>query len=217
MSGITEHSAVVARTAAEHRDGRDVPRTTRPRRAVLLLLLVSALAAPAMAQRKVAADPRAALPARKAGLWEVTVQPHAPNGMGGMRQPPQTVRQCTSAKAERVMLLAILPGQENCGKFQVAKRAGQGGSGHDIAAACKVHDQRVLANVQLRGDLRSVYSGTYRVEYPGAPMGSSGPVDFQGRWLGACAAGQRPGDMVLPNGIKVNVVDDVGRAETHAH
>lgn len=216
MSGITEHSVAVARTAAEHCVGKSGRRTTCPRAAVLSWLLVSALAVPAMAQQKAAVDPRAALPARKAGLWEVTVQPHAPAGMGGMRQPPQTVRQCTSARAERVMLLAILPGQENCGKFQVAKRAGQGG-GYDIAAACKVHDQRVLANVQLRGDLRSVYSGTYRVEFPGAPAGSSGPVDFQGRWLGACAAGQRPGDMVLPNGIKVNVVDDVGRAETHAH
>jgi hypothetical protein len=183
----------------------------------LLLLLVSALAAPAMARQKAAVDPRAALPARKAGLWEVTVQPHAPAGMGGMRQPPQTVRQCTSAKAERVMLLAILPGQEQCGTFKVVTRAGQGGKGYDIVAACKVHDQRVSVSARLRGDLQSVYSGTYRVEYPGAPMGSSGPVDFQGRWLGACAAGQRPGDMVLPNGIKVNVVDDVGRAETHAH
>lgn len=217
MSGIAEHSVAVARTVAEHRGKMRGRRTTCPTAAVLSLLLVSVLAVPAMAQQKTVADPRAALPARKAGLWEVTVQPHAPAGMGGMRQPPQTVRQCTSAKAERVMLLAILPGQENCGKFQVAKRAGQGGSGYDIAGVCKVHDQRVLATVQLRGDLRSVYSGTYRVEFPGAPAGSSGPVDFQGRWLGACAAGQRPGDMVLPNGIKVNVVDDVGRAETHAH
>ena len=187
--------------------------------AVGLLLLASSLPAAAQGAKKAAdaghADPRASLPVRKAGLWEVTVQAHAPQGMGGMRQPPQTVQQCTNVKAERVMLLSILPGQENCSQFKVAKRKGQGG--YDIAGACRVHDQRVVMNVQLRGDLQSIYSGTYRVEYPGAPMGNTGSVDFQGRWLGSCKPGQRPGDMTLPNGIKVNVVDDIGRAEKHAH
>lgn len=184
-----------------------------------LLLLVSSLPAVAQGSDKTVdarrADPRASLPARKAGLWEVTVQAHAPRGMGGMRQPPQTVRQCTDARAERVMLLSILPGQENCSRFTVVKRKQQ--AGHDIAGTCRVHDQRVAISVQLRGDLQSIYSGTYRVEYPGAPMGNTGPVDFQGRWLGSCGPGQRPGDMTLPNGIKVNVVDDIGRAEKHAH
>ena len=44
-----------------------------------------------------------------------------------------------------------------------------------------------------------------------------GPVSFQGRWLGSCAPGQKPGDMVLPNGITVNVVDAAARASKHAH
>lgn len=158
-------------------------------------------------------DPRADLPARKAGLWEVTVQAHASGG--AMRQPAQTVRQCTDVPAERVMLLSIVPGQEQCRRFTVTRIAESGG--YDITGICSVHDQRVVVSAQLRGDLQSVYSGSYRVEHAAAvPMGN-GPVDFQGRWLGQCGPGQRPGDMVLPNGIKVNVVDDIGRAEAHAH
>lgn len=179
---------------------------------LVLAPVLGVLPGPALASGK--EDVRSSLPARKAGLWEVTVRAHAARGMGGMRQPPQTVQQCTSAQAEPVMLLSIVPGQENCSRFKVAKRVGQD---TDIDGVCSVHGQRVVVSAQLRGDLQSIYSGTYRVEYPGTPTANTGPVDFQGRWLGSCRPGQRPGDMVLPNGVKVNVVDDVGRAERHAH
>lgn len=188
----------------------------------MFLCLLSVLA-PVMAVLPVKAadvgqgDSRTKLPKRKAGLWEVTVQAHAPRGMSGVKQGPVTVQQCTDAKTERVMLLAVLPTQENCVASQVAKRAGKAGSGYDIAVACKVHDQPVLARMRLTGDLQSVYAGTYRVEYPGKETLNVGPVDFQGRWLGGCKPGQRPGDLRLPNGITVNPVDDAARAEQHRH
>lgn len=162
-------------------------------------------------------DARTALPVRKAGLWEVTVQAHVPHGVRGMRQPPQTVRQCTDARAERIMLFAILPAQEKCRDIRVAKRGAEKGTGYDIDTKCSAHGQQVRMRMALRGDLQSVYSGTYTAEYPEIPQNNSGPVDFQGRWLGSCKQGQRPGDMVLPNGATVNVVDDVGRAEKHGH
>lgn len=183
------------------------------RSVLLALLFVSGAVAAKQPVVKPSAD-RANLPMRKAGLWEVTIQGHAAPGARGVRQSAQTVLQCTDAKAERVMLLSILPTQENCGAFNVA--SSKKGS-YDIAGACKVHDQRVVLNMQLRGDLNAMYGGTYSAEYPGAAMAKVGPVGFQGRWLGACKPGQRPGDMVLPNGAKVNVVDDVERAEGHAH
>ena len=45
-------------------------------------------------------------------------------------------------------------------------------------------------------------------------MNDTGRMLIEGRWLGTCSAGQRAGDMVLPNGITVNVVDDKKRAES---
>lgn len=159
-------------------------------------------------------DPRTQLPARKAGLWEVTIQP--PAGMGG-GQLPQTVQQCTDAQAERVMLLAVVPAQENCRRIDVDLPTGKPAGGYDIDLACSVHEQTIETRVELRGDLGSVYSGTYTVRQTGIVPPPPGTVNFQGRWLGSCKADQRPGDMVLPNGITVNVVDDVGRAEKHAH
>jgi hypothetical protein len=182
---------------------------------LLLAPCLPAAAQGAKAPHAGRADPRASLPVRKAGLWEVTVQAHAPSGMGGVKQGPITVRQCTDAKAERVLPFFVLPAAQECSDTKVAKLAGK--SGYDVSVACKVHDAAYTMRMQLWGDPQSVYSGTYSIEYPAAPLRNSGPVDFQGRWLGSCKPGQRSGDVVLPNGITVNPVDDSARAREHRH
>lgn len=158
--------------------------------------------------------PKSPLPARKSGLWEVTLGSSAP----GPRQG-QTLLQCTSAGAEPVMLMAIVPAQENCRKVKVERRA----KGYGIQTECYMHGNRVEARMELAGDLQSAYKGSFSVNPPPAP--GAAPAVFEGRWLGACKPGQRPGDMVLPNGITVNVVADRQRAEAvqeredhgHAH
>ncbi|WP_313314551.1 DUF3617 family protein [Pulveribacter sp.] len=160
------------------------------------------------------------LPARKSGLWEVTVRPAdlMLRRSGQAPRRPQTVQMCTSADAEAVMLLAVVPAQEDCHKTQVTPlRSGKAVAGYDIATVCYVHDNRVEAQVELRGDLQSAYSGAFSVQYSQTPLHNTGRMLFEGRWLGACQPGQRPGDMVLPNGVTVNVVDDRQRAQTHQH
>lgn len=154
-------------------------------------------------------------PARQAGLWEVTVRSDdlVLQRQGQARPRPQTVRMCTSAAAEPVMLLAIVPGQENCREAQARRRHAKEGGGWDIHTVCFVHDNRVEAQMQLTGDLQSAYRGAYSVTFRDTPLNNTGRMLFEGRRLGACQPGQRPGDMVLPNGVTVNVVDDRRRAE----
>lgn len=192
-------------------------RNARCRRSAYALpvILVVLLLAPL---RAVASGKQGAvkLPLRKAGLWEVIIQAHTPDGLGSARQPAVTVRQCTRADVDAVVLLSILPGQENCAHPKIA-RIGDKGSGRVVTTACRVHDNQVRGRMELRGDLQSVYAGRYSVEFAQTPQQNVGPVGFQGRWLGSCAAGQKPGDMVLPNGITVNVVDAAARPSGHAH
>lgn len=164
----------------------------------LVLLAVAALAS-AHAQQ---------LPARKPGLWEVTLRSE-----GGPPQRQQKVKQCTSRQAEAVMLLSVVPAQEDCHDVKSSRR----GNVHHIRTVCYVHDQRVDADVELSGDLSSSYSGSYRIK-PAQPGVGVGPRTLiEGRWLGACSPGQRPGDMLLPNGVTVNVIDDRKKAEAHDH
>jgi hypothetical protein len=180
----------------------------------LLGLLIVLVMLPRAAQASgVHATPYADLPVRKAGLWEVTIQAHSPSGAGGRVQPAMTVQQCTDIKAERVVPLFLLPAREGCQRITVSKN-GQGG--HDVSAVCQSHDLRMDMQLTLSGDMQARYSGTYRTRYPGT-SNDTGPVPFEGRWLGRCKPGQRAGDMVLPNGITVNPVDDARRASGHAH
>ena len=76
-----------------------------------------------------------------------------------------------------------------------------------------MHEQRVDTVMELRGDLASRYEGRLETRYPGMASQTPPPKVFEGRWLGECRAGMRPGDMQLPNGVTVNVVDDRRRAE----
>ena len=158
---------------------------------------------------------KSTVPARKAGLWEVTVRSDdlVLRRQGAAPQRPQTVQMCTSAEAEPVMLFAVVPAQENCRETKTRLRAKSEGGGYDIATVCYVHDNRVDMHMELRGDLQSAYSGAFSVKYAQTPLGNTGRMLFEGRWLGTCNPGQRQGDMVLPNGITVNVVDDQKRAE----
>ncbi|BCN37257.1 hypothetical protein ALDI51_05760 [Alicycliphilus denitrificans] len=181
-------------------------------RSCLLALCAALLTAPghAHAPREARPGPSSPLPARKAGLWEVTLRSDTPGPRTG-----QTVLQCTSAEAEPVMLLSIVPGQENCREVKAARRAR--GEGYDIRTVCRVHGNRVEARMALTGDLQSAYEGRFSVQTSEAASRPPAPTAFQGRWLGTCRSGQRPGDMVLPNGVTVNVVDDRRRAEAHEH
>lgn len=183
---------------------------------VLLLLFLLPCMAVAGPPLKGPSGSASNLPARKAGLWEVTLAAHASQGPGSAMQPEVTVQQCTNAAAEPVMLLALLPAQESCTETRVARRSGQGG-GHDIRTECSSDGRPVRGRVSLWGDLQNIYGGDYSVSFPQTPQNNVGPVAFQGRWLGSCRAGQRPGDMILPNGITVNVVDDAARIRAHAH
>ena len=186
-----------------------------------LALCAVLLAAPGLAHEAPGVPKKAAkipsLPARKSGLWEVTLRSDdlVLKRPGQAAPRPQTVQQCTSAEAESTMLLSILPGQEDCHEVKAQRRAKSAGEGYDITTLCYVHGNRVDAQMELRGDLQAAYSGTYDVKYAQTPMHNTGRRLFEGRWLGACKPGQRPGDMVLPNGITVNVLDDNKRAEAH--
>jgi hypothetical protein len=156
---------------------------------------------------KDAAARKSPLPVRKSGLWEVTLRDDTPGPRMG-----QTVRMCTNAESEPVMLMAIVPGQEDCHEIRATRRAK--GVGYDIRTVCYVHDNRVETRMELTGDLLSAYEGRFSVKFSLSSALPPAPTVFEGRWLGACQPGQRPGDMVLPNGVTVNVVDDRKRAES---
>lgn len=161
----------------------------------------------------------AQLPARKPGLWEVTLRSDdlvLPR-RGQMKPQAQTVLMCTDPKVEAVMLFAVVPGQEHCTSVTSRQLKTQPDESWAIHTTCSVHGNPVQAQMQITGDLQSRYHGTYEVKFPNSPISNTGRVVFDGRWLGDCKPGQKPGDMVLPNGVTVNVPADKGSREEDKH
>ncbi|PJI96654.1 hypothetical protein CLU85_1408 [Acidovorax sp. 69] len=145
------------------------------------------------------------VPTRKAGLWEVSIRAE-----GEAEALALKVLQCTDRASDALTLMSIAPGQENCRKPVVERLKTKG---YRIRTACVVHEQRVNTVMDLRGDVTSRYEGRLETRYPTMASQTPSPKLFEGRWLGECRAGMRPGDMLLPNGVTVNVVDDRRRAE----
>ena len=42
---------------------------------------------------------------------------------------------------------------------------------------------------------------------PGTAPGAETHMTIEAKWLGACEAGQKPGDVMMSNGMKMNVLD----------
>lgn len=144
------------------------------------------------------------LPVRKPGLREVAVRAE---GDSLVRQ--QKVQQCTDAGTDAVLLMAVVPGQADCHESSIREREGR----YDVRTVCYVHDNRVEAHVQLSGSFSTAYEGRFDVKYARPVRHNPGPTRFEGRWLGACTAGMRPGDMVLPNGVTLRIAQRRGQRE----
>lgn len=148
-----------------------------------------------------------AMPLRKPGLWEVSI---VGPGQSVMRQ--QKVLQCTTNDVDAVTMLAVVPGQEHCHETEVKRNGGQ----FTLQTVCFVHENKVVARIRLSGDFQQAYQGDFEVAYSKPlPHSASGITRFSGRHLGDCKPGMKPSDMVLPNGITVNIVDSLKQRDTH--
>lgn len=151
------------------------------------------------------------LPWRKPGLWEVAI-----NNAGESVMRAVKVLQCSDAASEPDVLLSIVPGQENCAPAEVLRSS----AGVSIHTRCNVHETKVDARITMKGNFAKAYQGDIHVRYAGSPgqAAKSTGTHFEAKWLGPCKTGMVAGDMVLSNGITVNVLrDKKARESKHEH
>ncbi len=160
--------------------------------ATLCMSLISSLAFLAQAS---AAD----APARKPGLWEIKT---TIDGRGR----PVTVQQCIDAATDQML-------QSSAGPFSAAACAGRevnkSGTGMTIDSHCSFNGKAASAHADITGSFDSAYTMTVTAEGVDLPAAK---MTMEGKWLGACAAGQTPGDVVMANGVKVNIPELQRRA-----
>jgi hypothetical protein len=73
---------------------------------------------------------------------------------------------------------------------------------------CKLPDTTMTRLTVVTGDMNSSYRVSSHTTYaPPRAKQDESDMTMEAQWKGACPAGMRPGDMVLPGGMKMNVVD----------
>jgi len=158
-----------------------------------LILATLLIATPALAQE---------MPARKAGLWQMTMT------FEGRGAPPQTMQQCIDAATDKSMqdMSQGVRGQ-NCSKREMKR------DGNTIVfdSVCSMGAGTTTSHGVVSGDFNSAYSIKINSKRAGGPQIPNLPAEtnmaIEAKWLGACKTDQKPGDIIMANGMKMNVTD----------
>ena len=152
----------------------------------------------------VGAASAAELPMRKAGLWDLKMT------FEGGAMPPQTMQQCVDAATDKLMNSGSGGmSRETCTKKDVKT------SGNTITmdSVCQSGGTTTTSHAVITGSFDQAY--TVRVTStrqggpptPGTTPGQATNMAIEAKWLGPCKAGQKPGDMMMANGFKMNVLE----------
>src|SRR5690242_3538833 len=140
------------------------------------------------------------LPLRKAGLWEMKVV------RTGGAMPDMTMQHCTDPTTDKEMSNSASPlAKTVCSKQDIRKTA----TGFVTDSVCSVAGVSMTTHAEIVGDFNSGYSLTSTTHSDKGPTGK--PLDattkIEAKWMGDCKPGQKPGDIVMPGGMKFNVKD----------
>jgi hypothetical protein len=160
-------------------------------RSGMAFVIVLTCAVPASAS---AAD----LPARKAGLWEMTTTTN------GRTMP---IKQCIDAATDQAMQAnTSQSSQRTCSKRDIKKS----GDTTTVDSVCTAAGKTLTHHMVITGSFDSGYTMTITTEGDGIPVARN--MTIAAKWTGPCAADQKPGDMIMQNGTKINLVDMQKRA-----
>ena len=136
---------------------------------------------------------------RKPGLWEVKTSIDD-------RGRAVTVQQCIDASTDQML-------QSSAGPFSApvcsARQVKTSEGGMTIDTQCAFNGKPASAHAVVSGSLDSAYTMTVTAEGEDLPATK---MTMDAKWLGACAAGQQPGDVIMAGGVKVNIPELQKRA-----
>jgi hypothetical protein len=140
------------------------------------------------------------IPVRKAGLWEMKME------RTGSPTPDMTMQQCTDETTDREMSTAFSPlAKEVCSKKDIQKTA----TGYVTDSVCGFASVSITTHSEITGDFNSAYTvkSTSHSMRGTAGTPSDHVTTIEAKWLGACKPDQKPGDIMMPGGMKMNIHD----------
>ena len=144
----------------------------------------------------------AELPSRKPGLWQVKTS------IGGSNVPAPVIKQCIDAATDQMM-------QSSAGPFAPAVCPGrdvqQSENSITIDSTCMLDGKPATAHAAITGSFDSAYTMMVTSQRPDISDGKM-TMTIDAKWLGPCAADQKPGDVIMSNGIKINIPETERRS-----
>jgi hypothetical protein len=116
---------------------------------------------------------------------------------------PQVIQQCIDAATDQLMQSSAGPyAAAACPKREVQRST----NSITIISACTVGGKPATVQAIITGSFDSAYAMTVTSQSEDM-SGSKMIMTLDGKWLGPCTAGQKPGDMIFANGRTVNIVE----------
>ena len=140
------------------------------------------------------------LPVRKAGLWEMKVL------NAGSPAPEMTMQHCTDATTDKDMSTSFSPmAKDVCSKQDIQKTA----TGYVTDSVCGIAGMSIKSRGEIIGDFNSAYTVKSVSHTEGGPAGMprDSTTTIEAKWLGACKADQKRGDIIMPGGFTLNIKD----------
>jgi len=152
----------------------------------------------------------AELPARKAGLWEMSVT----TTIQGRTPPAQVSQHCIDAETDKAMrALELRMRQGKCTGQGIRRKGGE----FILDTQCRAGETAFTAHGVSTGSFDADYTTVLTVTRTASPEWPTMPpkmtITTAARWISACKIGQKPGDIVLPDGSKMNIRALPGMAE----
>ncbi|MBS0273675.1 MAG: DUF3617 family protein [Proteobacteria bacterium] len=144
----------------------------------------------------------AEFPARRAGLWNVTVN------MESAKLPAHTNKMCIDAATDaKLMKLGVASKEADCTSMKVSGS----GSVRIVDSVCHFNGGTQKNHVEIAYAGDSAYHMDMQSQFSPAIAGKTRSHIVQdAKWAGPCPAGMKPGDMMI-NGMKINMLGPIGR------
>jgi len=142
------------------------------------------------------------MPPRKAGLWDMKMV------FEGRNAPPQAMQHCIDATTDKAMQdMSGGMQAQNCSKRETKKV----GDTLVFDSVCNFGMGTTTSRGVVSGDFNSAYAVKVSSKREGGPAIPNMPAETQmtieAKWTGPCKADQKPGDIIMANGMKMNVSD----------
>lgn len=138
------------------------------------------------------------IPARKPGQWKVEMVPETAGAA-----PKMTFQLCLDAASDKALMQM---GSAMAGASCQTNPPTESGGTYTFDATCEFGKLKTKSHTEISGDFQSAYTMkiTSDIISGPSPMPKHSVMTQNATWVGECSGGLAPGDMLMPNGMKVN-------------